>query len=176
MPQDAPELVSPTSLALLAPVLSALGAVNTATLRPVGSLPAPCFQIADLCTVVCATSIHSIAIFRAEMIAVAATNAVDVVVLRHGAHPETLDDVSYDIVTGRDRSLRTLWELCAYRHNDGRYWLVPPLPGAGPSIALTAGGVAVTAEPPYRDMYERGDGVARAARQTVLAMRRLRRS
>lgn len=84
--------------------------------------------------------------------------------------------MSYDIVTSGRGPLRMLWELCAYRHNNGRFWLVPPLPGAGPSIALTAGGIAVTAEPPYRDMDERGDGVGRAARQTVLAMRRLRRS
>lgn len=164
------------SLALLSPILAALGAVNTATLKPVGSLPAPCFQIADLRTVVCATSIHSIAMFRAEMIAVGANTGMDVVTLRHGRHPETLDDVSYDVVTGGGRSLRMLWELCAYRHDDGRYWLVPPLPGTGASILLTARGVTLTAEPPYRDMDERGDGVARAARETVLAMRRLRRS
>lgn len=176
MPQNSLQFVSPTSLTLLSPILLALGVVDTATLKPVGSLPSPCFQILGLRTVVCATPIHSIAMFRAEMISLAASADVDVVMLRHGAHPETLDDVSCDVVTGRDRSMRMLWEMCVYRHEDRSYWLVPPRPGAGASVALTTRGVAVTAEAPYRHSDERSVGVCRAARETVLTMRQLRRS
>lgn len=87
MPINSHELASPISLALLSPILAALGAVDTAKLRPVGPLPSPCFKIVDVRAVVCATSIYSIAMFRAEMISVAATTGMDVVMLRHGHIP-----------------------------------------------------------------------------------------
>ncbi|MBA2933912.1 hypothetical protein HZF05_07335 [Sphingomonas sp. CGMCC 1.13654] len=174
MPKHPHELASATSLVLLQPLLAALNAADTAILKPASSLPMPCFHVASMYTLLCATPINSLPVFRAAMISAAALNKVDVVVVKHGLAPEVLDDVTIDVVTGRTRSVQMLWDLGRYRAVNGSSWLVPPAGGAGPSVRIDAAGLTLVAEPPYADLDERGDGLARAARETVLAMRRLR--
>ncbi|MBA2933046.1 hypothetical protein HZF05_02940 [Sphingomonas sp. CGMCC 1.13654] len=174
MPEYAIELVSPTSLVLLRPLLAALGATDTALLKPTWSLPAPCFAMPGIRTLVCATPINTLPVFRAAMISVATIEKMDVVIIRHGFAPELLDEVTIDVVAGRTRSVRMLWSLCGYRHGDGSLWLVPPADGAGPSVLLDACGLTITPESPYLDEDDRSDGVTRAARETIRAMRRLR--
>lgn len=174
MSKSSNEHVSSTSLVLVQPLLAALDATDTAVLKPAASLPMPCFHLASTGTLVCATPINSLPVFRAAMIAAAALNKVDVLVVKHGLAPETLDDVTIDVVTGRTRSVRMLWDLCRYRAIDGGSWLVPPTGAAGPSVRIDTSGLTLVADPPYVDLNERGDGLARAARETVLAMRRLR--
>lgn len=174
MPNYPHELVSPTSLVLLQPLLAALDPSEAAVLKPAASLPMPCFHVAASCTLLCATPINTLPIFRASMISAAAIGKVDVLVVKHGLAPETHDDVSIDVVTGRTRSVQMLWELGRYRGVDGSSWLVPPADGAGPSVRVDASGLTLEIDPPYADLDERGDGLARAARETVMAMRRLR--
>ena len=174
MPKYPHELVSPTSLVLLRPLLSALDATDTAVLKPASSLPMPCFHVSATGTLLCATPINSLPVFRAAMISAAAMNKVDVVLVKHGLAPEMLDDVTIDVVTGRTRSVQMIWDLGRYRCVDGSSWLVPPAGGTGLSVRIDASGLTLAAEPPYADLDERGDGLARAARETVLAMRRLR--
>jgi hypothetical protein len=176
MPKYPNELVSPTSLALVRPLLAALQAGDSAVLKPTSSLPAPCFWVPTIRTIVCATSINTLPIFRASMVSVAATDKVDAILIQHGLFPETLDDVTIDVVLGRHSSVRMLWSLCRYRGGDGSTALVPPSIGSGPSVRLDGAGLTTMTEPPYRDSEERSDGLSRAARETVLAMRRLRRS
>lgn len=170
------ELVSPTSLALLQPLLAALDATDTAILKPRSSLPAPCFWMPNIRTIICATPINTLPMFRAAMVSAAAVDKVDAILVQHGLFPETLDDVTIDAVLGRHSSVRMLWSLCRYRGGDGSTSLVPPSIGSGPSVRLDGAGLTTMTEPPYRDSEERSDGLSRAARETVLAMRRLRRS
>lgn len=176
MPRYPNEIVSPTSLVLLQPLLAALDAADTAVLKSTSSLPAPCFCCADTRAIICATTINTLPIFRAAMVTVAAINQVDVLFVQHGFFPEELDDVTLDVVTGRNRSVTMLYALCRYRGRDGSTWLVPSSGGAGPSALVEADGLTVTAELPYADPGEGGDGLSRAARETVRAMRVLRRS
>ena len=174
MPKYPHELVSSTSLVLLQPLLEALAAADTAILKPIWSLPAPCFAVPNVRTLVCATPINTLPVFRAAMISVAAIEKMDVVVVRHGFVPELLDEVTIDVVVGRNRSVQMLWSMCGYRHGEGGLWLVPPTGGAGPSVSLDGRGLTIRPEPPYADEDERSDGVTRAARETVRTMRRLR--
>lgn len=68
-----------------------------------------------------------------------------------------------------------LWAMVAFRAPDGGVWFVPPLFGQPPSVRVDEDGLTLSAEPPYADADGRGDGVGRAARETVLAHRALRR-
>lgn len=176
MPKYSNELVSPTSLALVQPLLAALEAGDSAVLKPTSSLPAPCFWVATIRTIVCATPINTLPIFRAAMVSAAATDKVDAILVQHGLFPETLDEVTIDVVTGRTPSVQMIWSLCRYSGSAGDTWLVPTVDGVGPSVRIDAAGLTTTPKPPYRNLDERVDGVTRAARETVLAMRRLRRS
>ena len=174
MPNHPDELVSPTSLVLLQPLLTALDPADTAILKPTSSMPAPCFRVPGIRMLLAATPINTLPVFRAAMISVAALRKVDVVVVKHGFAPEMLDAVEVDVVAGRTDRVLMLWSLARYRGVDGSCWLVPPAGGAGPSVLLDADGLRVTTIPPFADPDERAEGLGRAARETVLAMRRLR--
>ena len=90
MPNYSNELVSQTSLALLKPLLAALDPTDKAILKPTSSLPSPCFWVPPISTIVCATSINTLPIFRAAMISAAVINKVDVILVGHGFWPEEL--------------------------------------------------------------------------------------
>lgn len=176
MPVRPSDLVSTVSVLMCQPLLAAIGSENTVLLKPIGGLPAPCFQLPDLHTVIAATPVNAIDIFRAEAVATAVKNGVDVALIRHGMWPETIDEVSVDVVLAHSCPAFMLWHLFPYLTPLGGYWLVPPEIGAGPSIMVGEQGLSLSARPPYHDADERAAGVGRAARETVLDMRRLRRS
>ncbi len=158
---------SPLSFAVLRPLIVALDATGTAELQPPSSLPRPCYRLASIDTLVCATPVQLSALFRSEMIIRAMKSHVDVALLRHSPDIAALDELSFDIVLRQDRPLTMIWDLHAYRHHDSGYWLVPPKGGAGPSIRVGFDGFTPIAAPPYRSMDERAAGVARAVREAV---------
>ncbi|WP_298687605.1 hypothetical protein [uncultured Sphingomonas sp.] len=176
MPVRPSDLVSRVSILMCQPIMAAIASENTVSLKPIGGLPAPCFQLPDLHTIIAATPVNAIDIFRAEAIVTAVKNGVDVALIRHGMWPETIDEVSVDVVLGRSCPVFMLWHLFPYLTPNGGYWLVPPKIGAGPSVMVDEQGLSPSAIPPYHDADERAAGVGRAARETVLAVRRLRRS
>jgi hypothetical protein len=168
------ENASQTSLAMLDPFLRALDPEGLAVPLPNGA-ERTCRWIETIRTMVCATPLLSPPLLRTAIVTAAWRDQVDGIAIRHGAHPETLDAVEVDAVIGRHGPARFFWNTIAARTADGGYWLVPPAGQVSPCLRLDAVGITPMAQPPYADPDERVECVARAARETVLALRRLRR-
>ena len=108
MSKSSDTLISRTSLILLRPLLAALDATGTAILKATSSLPAPCFRMPAIRTLACATPINTLPVFRAAMIWAAVIGKVDVLCVEHGFAPETLDEVTIDVMMARGSSIRMI--------------------------------------------------------------------
>lgn len=103
--------------------------------------------------------------FRETIEKVARDHGHDVLMLRTGLFPETLDAVSADVVlVGGDPI--TMTEMAFFRRHDGSLWLVPQ-EGNAAFIRLDAGGLSLMTHPPFDSVWERSDGLCRAAAEIV---------
>ncbi|MBA2935152.1 hypothetical protein HZF05_13765 [Sphingomonas sp. CGMCC 1.13654] len=118
MPISDHERVSTTSLALLRPLLIALDASDSAVTGPFAGLPSPCIRCPAISTVICATPVTSVRLFRPRMVAAACENDVDILLIRHGLAPEILDEVTVDAVMHRRSPLDVFSGMVTYRGID----------------------------------------------------------
>lgn len=89
----------------------------------------------------------------------------NVLLVRSGMHPETLDPVLVDVtVAGVPAGL---YDLAFYRHTDASLWLVPSETSATNWLKIDAAGVSRFGRAPYADADERSDGLCRAAAEIV---------
>lgn len=89
----------------------------------------------------------------------------DVVLVRTGLFPETLNPVTVDMAFLRPESALVVTNLAFMRAQDGGLWLVPPQ--SGPSFEIRPDGLAMQIEPPFLTWSERCDGTCRAAAEIV---------
>jgi len=101
-------------------------------------------------------------LFDGELEAFATEQHVDVILLRIGDLENGRARIAVDFALG---SLPcAVWAECGfslYQDADGT-WLVPA--GFGPAVSVSWEGFNLEVVPPYADLIERADGIARAAR------------
>lgn len=96
----------------------------------------------------------------------------DVMLVRTGLFPETLNPVTVDVAFVRPEGSLVVTDLVFMRAQDDRLWLVPPQ--AGPSFEIRPDGLAMQIEPPFLTWHERCDGTCRAAAEIVRIVTRRR--
>lgn len=109
----------------------------------------------------------TIPLFGAAMERVAVENRCDVLIARHGMHPEVLDPVLWDAVIWCGNHTTAIADLVLYADPDCSYWLVPSR--VGPHIRIASNGLHLEPEPPFKTWHQRCDGVCLAAKRIVVA-------
>ena len=133
-----------------------------------GQLPPGAIHLENIKLVLAGTRCDA-PLYEEEIRDAAATTGSDVVLVRHGRFPETLNEVHFDVAIRMDLGIHLLTDLLLYcRPGDG-YWLVPQ--GRGPFVALARDGLRLSFEPPFLTAHYREDGLVAAARQIVHAAR-----
>ena len=133
-----------------------------------GGLPAGAVHV-PAARLILASTCCTVRLFDQQILEAAASSGADVILMRHGLFPETLDVVSYDVALHVDGRPILISDLALYDHPADGYWLVPTT--RGPHIAIEPDGLRLAYEPPYVTWSERSDAIGRAAKTTVLAAR-----
>jgi hypothetical protein len=126
-----------------------------------GSLPAGALHLPDA-RLIMATTCCSKPLFHEQMRVAASASGADVLLMRHGLHPEGLNGTGFDVLLHVNREAVLLKDLILYHHHIDGFWLVPG--GNGPHIALEPDGLRLADEPPFMTWQERSDGICKAAR------------
>lgn len=144
-------------------------AVGPDHLTPISAgMPAGTCLIDALNLVVAATPC-SAPMFAKTVAHVAQSRGHDVLLVRAGFAPETMDPVRVDVaLIGGGPVL--LSNMAFFRHVDRSLWLVPE-EGEGPFVLIDPSGLTLVIEQPFEDEWERSDGLARAAAQIVRTLR-----
>lgn len=100
----------------------------------------------------------------------AATRKRDVVLVRHGFHPEILEPVRVDVALHSVTGPILVPDLSFYRDADGGLHLVPARPDL--FVGITRHGLEVSMPAPWNSGWERVTGLERAAAEIVRACRR----
>lgn len=108
-------------------------------------------------------------LFGAAMERAAVAARCDVLIARHGMHPEALDPVLWDAVIWSGDYATAISNLVLYSDPDGTYWLVPSQ--IGPHIRMATDGLHLEAEPPFITWHQRCEGVCAAAKRIIAATR-----
>jgi hypothetical protein len=111
----------------------------------------------------------TVPLFRDAMIRAALKMNADVLVVRHGAYPETLDVTIWDAAIRSGKGLVSLHDLVLYVNRHEEHWFVPPRDGA--FVRVAADGLHIEAEPPFLTWHERCDAVCGAAKRIIHATR-----
>lgn len=144
-----------------------LAAMGTALAEPtniVSGLPEGALMIPSAGVILAATPC-SAPLFHDKTALAAHHSGYDVMLVRTGLFPETLDMVSVDVVLQNQGSLVAIRELAFFRHRDGRLWLIrtqDPL-----ALTLDAHGLRIGTTLPFDDREERSAGLCRAAAEIV---------
>lgn len=131
-----------------------------------GGLPSGSMQLATAGLILGGTPC-SIPLFMPAMERAAMDTRCDVLIARHGIHPEVLEPVLWDVAIWSGSSIVPIHDLLLFAAVDGTSWLVPS--SAGPHIRLAPDGLHLEAEPGFITWEERCAGVCDAARRIVLA-------
>jgi hypothetical protein len=123
---------------------------------PAGSVHLPAARL------ILSTTSCMVPMFAEQMLKVAKGTRCDVLMLRHGFFPESLNTAVCDVALYLNGMPIVLLDLVLYHDPEDGFWLVPD--GAGPHIAIERDGLRVADEPPYIAWQERSDAVCRAAR------------
>jgi hypothetical protein len=99
----------------------------------------------------------------------AAQLSADVVLIRHGSFPETLDEVRLDVAVRLDCAIALMSDMLLYHCAADGWWLVPE--DRGPFAALRPNGLELTFEPPFLTHDQRSEGLTAAAARIVRAAR-----
>lgn len=126
-----------------------------------GGLPAGSLHLPDA-RLILATTCCSKPLFHEQMRTAASASGADVLLMRHGLHPESLNGTGFDVLLHVNREPVLLTDLILYHHNADGFWLVPS--GNGAYIAVEADGLRLADEPPFMTWQERSDGVCKAAK------------
>lgn len=133
-----------------------------------GGLPAGAIHL-PAARLIIASTCCTARLFDEQILKVASSSGADVILMRHGLFPETLDAVSYDVAMHIDGQPMLFCDLALYDHPADGFWLVPSK--SGPHIAIERDGLRLADEAPYVSWTERCEAVCRAAKRTVLAAR-----
>lgn len=109
--------------------------------------------------------------FRDAIEKAAAATGADVLVIHHGFHPETLNNVFVSALVHMSGRPYLLEKMSLYFHPADGYWLVPH--GPGPFIAFEQDGLRVSFTGPYMTLYQRAEGMCEAANIIVRRTRNL---
>jgi len=143
-----------------------LAAINEAPL-PIGALaglPAGALDIASANLLMAATPCDA-PLFDTNVEAACARFKRDVMLVRTGLFPETMNPVTVDIALVGPDGPFTMKGLTFMRQCDGGLWLVPDQTGA--FVEICSKGLALHTAPPFVTWDERCDGVCRAAGEIV---------
>ncbi len=132
----------------------------------VGGLPSGSMQLPAAGLILGGTPC-SVPLFRSAMERIALDSRSDVLIARHGMHPEVLEPVLWDVVIWSGGSIVPVHDLLLFAATNGTYWLVPS--AIGPHIRLAPDGLHLEPEPGFITWNERCAGVCEAARRIVLA-------
>lgn len=141
----------------------ALGPDATAPLNVSSGLPVGAVEIASANLIMAATSCDG-PMFSSTIERVARGHERDVLLIRAGLFPETMNPVTVDVALFA-RDVVTLRGLSLYRHHDNALWLLPA--DSGPCLAIEATGLRLEMLPPCTTYDERSDGLTRAATEIV---------
>ncbi|SEJ53426.1 hypothetical protein SAMN05518849_10851 [Sphingobium sp. AP50] len=155
------------SLRVLALPFHALGAAGK--VHAGDGLPAGAFDVASANLVIAATPC-SAPLFRPAIDKACRRTDRDVMLVRTGLFPETLDPVSVDLALSYPGGPLIINDLAFMRRSDGSLWLVPQR--LGPFVEIRTDGLALTTTPPFATWDERCDGTSRAASQIVRIVNR----
>ena len=168
MPPIIHDTLPTASVALLNYVLAELGHDEPEPLGGNTGLPA-----AAVCPkhnlIVAVTPVTAAGLFDPALLRCAAACLRDVVLVRHGFHPETLDPVRVDVALHLPSSPFLLTGLSFFRGRDRSLRLV--LDGSGLSVKIGRDGVEIAARAPWDSAWDRAAGLESAAAQIVLACR-----
>jgi len=103
-------------------------------------------------------------LFREALTRACAEAGKDILLVRTGLFPETLNSVICEVALAGSEKPLILTDLCFMRA-DGRLWLVPQ--DDGPVLEVRHDGLDLQLDSPFADRDERGDGVSRAASEIV---------
>ena len=114
-----------------------------------GGLPAGSIRLDDARLLVGGTRCTFFPVFRSAMTRAAIESGYDVLVARHGFHPEVIDPVLWDVVVWSGTQIVSINDLVLYAQPDGPHWLIPSR--TGPHIRMAADGVHVESSRRMRD-------------------------
>lgn len=130
---------------------------------PVGS------TLHERAKMVLANSCCTYNLFEDPMLSVSQHRDCDVVLVRHGLHPESFDDVLVDVAVRVSFDRLLLRDLRMFLGEGGDAWLVPDK--MAPYLKVGPDGVSLSFEAPFQTFCQRSDGLNRAARKIVYAAR-----
>lgn len=108
--------------------------------------------------------------FRDVVGQLAHSTGQDVLLLRTGLFPETMDPVRAEIAINTAGETLIFTDLAFYRHGNDQLWLIPSHRGV--SFEFTEDGLSLQTIPPFESMHERSDGLCRAASEIARLSRR----
>ncbi len=135
-----------------------------AMLGGVAGLPAGALEIASAGLVLAATPCDK-PMFRDVLAPACQELGRDVMLVRTGFFPETLDPVTVDVAVTASLSPFVVTDLVFLRHRDGSLWLVPQTSGV--YVEVSREGLLLDTMPPFFTWDERCEGVCRAAAEIV---------
>lgn len=162
-------LTSPTEPSL-DPSLRVLSLPLTALYEapmPIGALaglPAGMLDIASANLLIAATPCDP-PLFGMKMEDACTRFGRDVMLVRTGLFPETMNPVTVDVALVGPDGPFTMTDLVFMRRRDASLWLVPQRVGA--FVEIRGDGLALQTTPPFVTWDERCDGVCRAAAEIV---------
>lgn len=161
-------IVPDPSARVLAMILRALSAENTAVRYARGGMPV-CTYLLPHIGVIAGSTPCALPMFADTVRQVAQRRRADVLLCRTGLHPEILDPVTIDVALAAGSGEIDLSGMVLYRHPNRNLWLVSSTE-AHANVKLSAAGLRLVSTPPFSDRHERADGVCRAAAEIVRAM------
>ncbi len=138
------------------------------TLLPDIGLPETTLDVLDANLILSTTTIFE-PVFRDQMVEIAERTKRDVLVIRSGYHPETLDPLRVDVVLTTMAEPLPVTDLQLCRLDDGGLHLVPRQPGL--CVSIKPGRLEVSMLPPYSTDRERRRGLEVAAAEIVRLLR-----
>lgn len=123
---------------------------------PVASVHLPAARL------IIASTTCTVPLFKKAMLAAAQETQSDVLLMRHGLFPESLESAHCDLALYLNGYPAFIQDMLLYHHPEDGFWLVPG--GVGPHVAIEPDGLRVAEEAPYYGWQERSDSLCRAAR------------
>jgi len=149
--------------------LVAVRAVAVIPPAPIADMPACTLAVPTARLLVAATP-YPAPMFADTLEQVCRAHVSDVLLIRTGRHPETIDPVTVDVALRFAGDALIMPGMLFFRHADTGLWLVPGM--RGPFLELTPDGLKLQTLPPWLDDDERSAGLCRAAAEIARLARR----
>lgn len=140
-----------------------LVAMKTVAVIPPQTIPnmPSCTMSVPAARLLVAVTPHPAPTFADTLEQVSRTHNNDVLLIRSGHHPETIDAVTVDVALRFGGDALAVTNMLLFRHDDHGLWLVPAV--RGPFVELTSAGLRLELLAPYLDADDRSAGLCRAA-------------